>query len=377
MKYAEPSMMSRRLDRPLLSVLLTLLALAGLAGMPDAAARQALVTSQDVAALEIGQAFLTHHGERCLAVMPTHVSREAARPALLGEGPSTQLGEVAQSIDLGADIGLADVAGAITSDCGPSALTIRRAVDRLVQQGRLGTLRSINGDGTVAQLAVAIVDDDGQGLLRVQPTHSGNPIRKGLSGSQLMIDGAVVGMLLSVHARTGIGTVMRIDHLMSRIDNHLMGLVPPRAEAKRAQAVSDWNKVEVVAWNALPVAEDKRAANLTAEDDHPPWQTRPTQWPATIDLRVGEGIRVIRGLAFDGRGIADAGTLPAHVEVFMNLTGEPRNWRSVTSEQLVYKDGIARVAFAPTRARLVRLSFSASVGGGPVLSLDKVTLNGD
>lgn len=345
------------------------------------AAQQAVVTTQDASALEIGQAFLAHHGGQCYAILPTHVVREAGRPALRREGTQGLLGETTDHAELGDDLSLARVAGAIAGDCGVSALSIRRAVERLLQQGRLGSLRSINGDGTVAQLGVTIVDDDGRGMLRVQPTHQGNPIRKGLSGSLLLIDGVSVGMLLSVNARSGVGTVARIDTLMAKVDAHLMNAAAP-GPAPSAQGAPDASGaaaaptggLRVLAWSALPVDEAHRAANLTAGGEAPPWASIPERWPVTIDLQAGEGLVTISGVVLDGRGVADAGQLPAHVELFINPSGDARAWRAITAMPLDYRDGVAQIALAPLRTRLLRLSFSATAGGSARISLGRIGL---
>ncbi len=353
--------------------------LACLAGPFSAAAEQALVTTQEAAALEIGQAFLAHYGPQCYAIMPTHVAQEAARPALLREGVPPLLGETHDAADLGGDIGVARVSGAVAAQCGSGALTMQRSIDRLLQQGRLATLRSVNGDGTVAQLAVAIVDDDGRGTLRVQPTHPDNPIRKGLSGSLLMIDGVTVGMLLSVHADSGIGTVARIDSLMAKVDAHLMSRAPPTADTRKPAAGRGTGaplNPRVIAWNALPLDDSRRAANLTATDASPGWASHAPNWPLTIDLQAGEAVVVISGVTLDGRGI-DAGQLPAQVEIFVNLSGEPRGWRAVTSEKPVYVDGVAHIRFAPLRARQVRLNFGGASDGGKLIALRRVELRQD
>jgi len=352
----------------------------------SAAAQQAVVTTQDSAALEIGQALLAHYGGQCFAIMPTHVFREAKHPALLREGAPALLGESIAATDLGDDVGIVGVAGGISAECGSGALTIRRSIERLLQQGRLGTLRSVNGDGTVAQLAVAIVDDDGRGLLRVQPTHQDNPIRKGLSGSLLMIDGVATGMLLSVNARSGVGTVVRIDALMSKVDAHLMGMsdsqphppkVEPTTSTSTRHASTPAPGLRVLAWSALPIDEARRTANLTAEDDAPAWASQPTNWPVTIDLQAGEQLVTLSGLLLDGRNVADPGQLPAWVEIFINPSGEPGAWRLITSTAVTYLDGVGQIDLAPLRTRLLRLSFGATVNGGRVISLGRVVLRRD
>ena len=348
-----------------------------LLGVPASHAQQAVVLSPDAAALEVGQAFLAHHAGDCLAILPQHVVAEAGRPALRREGGAGLLGETRASADLGEDIAVARIDGGIATDCGVGALAVRRELGRLLQQGRLASLRSINGDGTVAQLAVTIVDDDDAGLLRVQPTHPDNPIRKGLSGSLLMIDGVAAGMLLSVHARSGIGTVMRMDALMARVDAHLFAAPPAVPSATAGGARPPGQPARVVAWSSLPHSEAERAANLVAEDEAPAWRSAVERWPASIDLQLGDTPVVLDRLRLEARGVADPAELPARVEVFINVSGEARAWRALTATALRFDDGRAGIAFAPVRARLLRLSFSGTAGGGHVISLGRVRLGED
>ena len=356
------------------------LAIAGalaLLGAPAVHAQQAVVLSADATALEVGQAFLAHHAGDCLAILPQHVVAEAGRPALRREGRAGLLGETRTSADLGEDVAVARIDGGIATDCGSGALSVRSEIGRLLQQGRLASLRSINGDGTVAQLAVTIVDDDGAGLLRVQPTHPDNPIRKGLSGSLLMIDGVAAGMLLSVHARSGIGTVMRMDALMAQVDAHLLAAPPAVAAQAGGAARPPAPRARVVAWSSLPHSEAERAANLVAGDEAPAWRSVVAQWPVSIDLQLGEKPVVLDRLRLEARGVADPAELPAQVELFINVSGEARAWRALTAATLRFHDGRAEIAFAPVRARLLRLSFSGTAGGGHVISLGRVRLGKD
>ena len=365
------------------SALIGVLALVILTSPLVALSQQALVTTQSSAALEIGQAFLTHFGQQCYAIMPTHVLAEAAgKPALLREGRSHLLGETVRAADLKEDVSIVTITGAISNDCGLGALTIQRSIERLLQQGRLAALRSVNGDGSIAQLVVAIVDDDGKGFLRIQPTHQGNPIRKGMSGSLLMIDGVITGMLLSVNARNGIGTVARIDQIMSKADTFLMSASTPagqtQANVAPASAGSGDTKhlgtggLRILTWSDLPLDDAHRAANLIATDDSAPWASKPTRWPFSIDMQLGDTVSTVSTITLDGRGVTNPGALPARIEVFMNLSTESRDWRSVVSEPLSYSGGVAEIRLAPTRARLLRLKFFGAVDGGAVISLGRV-----
>src|SRR5690606_14061771 len=136
--------------------------------------------------LEVGQAWLVRSAERCFGVLPYHVAQETSVPSLLREGSSALRGEAVEVVDLGDDAAIAIMNGGITRDCGPSLGSISRGVDRHLRGGGIGTLRFVNGDGTIGRLSVTVVDDDGAGLLRVQTTAADERIRKGQSGSLLI-----------------------------------------------------------------------------------------------------------------------------------------------------------------------------------------------
>ena len=198
--------------------------LALLTFVQPALAQQALVRTYENAALEIGQGYLSHYGDRCVAILPTHVAKEAGQiAAFLREGSEALLGESVAISDLGDDVSVADLSGGITSDCGYSTLAVSRAVGSRIKANALASVRSVNGDGSIAQLSVTIIDDDGERFLRVQPTNDMNQLRKGQSGSLLMSGDTPIGMLLSVNARFGVGKVIRLDKMFEKVDRFVSG----------------------------------------------------------------------------------------------------------------------------------------------------------
>ena len=190
----------------------------------SAYAQQALVRSFENPNLEIGQAYLSHYGSRCIAVLPSHVVQESGEvAAFLREGQDGLLGESGTFANLGDDVSVADLAGGITGACGYSTMAVSRAVSSRIRANAIASVRSVNGDGSIAQLSVTIVDDDGHTFLRVQPTNDINQLRKGLSGSLLMSGDTPIGMLLSVNARFGVGKVIRFDKMFDKIDSFVAG----------------------------------------------------------------------------------------------------------------------------------------------------------
>jgi hypothetical protein len=346
-----------------------------------ATARQALVRSYSNPAQSIGQSYLTHYGGRCIALLPVHVATEAGIPAFLGEGTGS-LGESEKISDLGDDLGLAEVTGSVAQDCGYSISTISRAVSSLIGSQGLATLRSVNSDGTVAQMAVAIVDDDGRMFLRVRPTNDRIQIRKGHSGSLLMIGDQPVGMLLSVNSRHGVGKVLRLDTVLSRAEDYMgeRGADRPAATGESAAASSDLAAAasggSVSGWNTLPVDAEHRPANLVMADPAAPWLARVENWPAEIELDLAGDKVVISRIELDGRGLPDPDELPGRVELLVNVSsGEPR-WRSLLSREADFgKDGIATFSFAPTWARQVRIVMGSNRGGTDRIGLRRIRVS--
>lgn len=346
-------------------------------------AQQALVRSFENPNLEIGQAYLSHYGTRCLAVLPTHVVEEAGDiAAFLREGQKGLLGESSSFADLGDDVSVADMDGGITGECGYSTMAVSRAVSSRIRANAIASVRSVNGDGSIAQLSVTIVDDDGHTFLRVQPTNEVNQLRKGLSGSLLMSGDTPIGMLLSVNARFGVGKVIRFDKMFDKIDAFVAGgsgAAPVSAPASRDAATATTDipaeaSGAITSWSAMPIDAAHRASNLVAKDDAPEWTARIDEWPVVIEMDVpGDRVAIV-GVELDGSGIADAGTLPATVELMVSATESGRRWRSVSGGAVTYTDGVAHIRIAPSWARQVRLVISSTAGGGDTVALRRLRI---
>ncbi|HRP88266.1 MAG TPA: hypothetical protein PLS34_12230 [Gammaproteobacteria bacterium] len=372
-----------------------------LAGAP-VWAQQAVVRSYDAPELEVGQAWLMHSAGRCFAVLPYHVAEETSVPSLLREGARGLRGEAVEVVDLGDDAAIAALSGGISQDCGYSIGSIPRSVDRRLRDGGLGTLRSVNGDGTLGRLAVTVVDDDGAGLLRVMPTMEGERIRKGHSGSLLLLGDQPVGMLLSVHARSGVGTVMRTDALLAKVDGFVRGgmaaagsddgrgssdvaaagpvpaAVPSASAAAGAStpapaaltaSTSGW---QVSGWNVDPLGSDHIAARLTSGGAEGYWAARVPRWPAAVELGGPDAVRIVRGVEFLAGEAGDSAALPARVQVMTSVNAERPAWRAVGSGALEFVDGVARLEFLPTRARMLRVEIYTTQGAPAEVALGRL-----
>jgi hypothetical protein len=345
-----------------------------MAYVPKLCAQQALVRSYENASLEVGQAYLTHYNNRCYAVLPTHVAEESAVPAFRREGAAGLLGESLGVIDLGDDLSLAELSGAITNNCGYSTSSISRAVDGRIASNTIAAIRSVLGDGTIAKTPVSIVDNDGVAFLRVQPISEINQIRKGQSGSVLMIDDNPMGMLLSVDSRFGVGKVMRLDVMLNKVLKYQAGKAASASgigatasgDRQRSTAAADStqngrpDQPRVVAWNVMPLDPEHRAVNLFADEGGHAWVAWVPEWPATIDIDLPGDQQAINGIEFDGTDIPYAALLPDSIEILINSNADQAQWKSITFGSAEFEAGKAVFYFAPVYADKLQIRFHSA-----------------
>lgn len=204
--------------RTISGLILTLLLLAG-----KAAAQPVFVAGD-----EDGQGFLRQRGEACYLVTPQHVLGQAREAVLTGDRAERHRALLERSYD--PDLAILRVAE--LSDC-PSRFPDGGALDRLLQASSTARLVSRSGSGAVRQTAVEIIASD-ERFIRVRAQAGGNLFR-GMSGSPLMIGGSTAGMLQSVDADNGTGTVLRQDY-MSRV---LASWFPRQHEVKPAVLIGN------------------------------------------------------------------------------------------------------------------------------------------
>lgn len=344
-------------------------------------AQQALVRSYDSPALSIGQAFLVHYGKKCLAALPNHVVTEAGIPYFLREGRDSILGEAESVENLGDDIAVALLSGRITKHCGYSITTISRAIDNILQSQGLGTLRSVNGDGTIANMAATVVDNDGQTFLRVQPSNQDIQIRKGQSGSLLMVNNQPVGMLLSVSSRYGVGKLIRLDTLLERIESH-MAVASLTPDDKPSQVEDDQNLAsyaqgaKIVSWSTVPTDSNHLTANLIADKKAPAWRTKVDHWPTEVEIDLADDKVVIDSILLDGQGVLKT-ELPKRVEILVKINPDVELWRSLMNRNVEFSEkGLATFKFAPTWARQIKIAIWETQGNRDVVSLKRIRVNG-
>ncbi|WP_417545116.1 hypothetical protein [Marinobacter sp.] len=341
---------------------------AGLLAVSPAAAQQSVVRSYEALAQEIGQAWMVHSGGRCLGIMPNHVAQQGTVLSLLREGRAGLRADTAEIIDLGDDIAIVRVEGNLAQDCGRTLGSLSRQVEHHLRNSGLGALRTINGDGTVRHLPVTVVDDDGETFLRIRPNLDSERIQRGDSGSLLMVNGQVVGMLLSVDARAGVGKVMRVDTLLDKVEARLHEI--RTVQTKPAAVRSGMWKIS--GWNVDSTGVSHTTATLTEPGTDGFWSAHVPAWPAVLELDGPQSIRAVRGVEFTSSPEVDAKLLPAQVQVLTSIKPGSSAWRSVATEILTYHDGRARIDFLPVRALKLRIEIYSSQDAGDAVALGRL-----
>lgn len=332
--------------------LIARLALIGIA--PAAWSNQAVILSDAVPALEVGQGFLGQHAGQCHLVMPTHVAAEGGSK-LRREGAQPLYGQLQASQDLGDDISLVRVAGIHGNACGLSFSLLPRAVDTPLQRASMVQLRFVNGDGSIGRIPVSVVDNDQTQYLRVKPLLAQERIYKGMSGSQLIVDGAAIGMLLSVHARTGVGTVIRQDALLNKVDRSLRQSRQPDIDTVETSTTAG-SMLTLLAWDALPVGQ-AQPDSLVSDDSAQPWRVTYTGKPVSLDFRVQTPDSAWAGVQIDVRGIA-AHERPEMAEILLAMRDDAPSWMAVKTVRLTYEDDVATIPILRRRSALLRVRLS-------------------
>lgn len=242
-----------------------------IAGMMLAYAWPALAEPVLVEGLESGQGILRARSGECFAVTPTHVVG-------LGLGLEVVTTERVRApaelvTDFGDDIAVIRVDARGRLSCGmgwprpePLDATLRDAVT----QGRQGVILRVRDTGGVEAYGVRFVAVDHRHI-EVMPLSPGAEAFKGMSGSQLMLQGQPVGMILNTEA--GLIRAYRQDALNERIGRFFDSQGSPRLPP--ADLPIEPRQGSVVATTQTPIRE------------------APSPWsPARRWLSVGQSIEL-------------------------------------------------------------------------------------
>jgi TRAP transporter TAXI family solute receptor len=93
-----------------------------------------------------------------------------------------------------------------------------------------GVLRSMEFSGSIRRIPVFIMEAGGHRNITIRPRISDYPLHNGLSGSLLLIDENVAGILLDVNKNGNEGRVFRMDRIAELIAPYLPDETPSRSE---------------------------------------------------------------------------------------------------------------------------------------------------
>jgi len=311
-------------------------------------ANQVVLFKHGTELVEVGQGFLVSHLSECKIILPTHVAQDGAKHfRLVGNRPV--VGSLSQLIDLGDDVSIESVRGLTVRQCGHPLSLFSRDVDSAIRQSGRIVLRLVNGDGTSRDLAVSVIDNDHTEFLRVQPINPRGSISKGMSGALLYADRTVVGMLLNVNGRSGVGTVLRYDQIISKVESYLR-----RADAvAQSGLVTGFGYLKLAAWNAATVGEYPPEIVTSNEESDHVWNSRYDGSPIVLDFELATPDNKLSAIHFDARSVP-AAERPEVVELLLRSNKNSERWVSVKTSDLHYENDIATVTISPRRGYMIR-----------------------
>jgi hypothetical protein len=161
------------------------------------------------AGAQVGQGVLRSRGDDCFILAPAHVVEGADSIQVVAE--LRWQGRASVEAIYPGDLALLRVDRASRLPCSEqwdAALRLKDRLDTVVD----GSLESRNEDGSFQRRLVKIVSHDPQFIV-IKPVGSNDAFFRGLSGSMLRMGGSPAGLLLRVESATGLGIVLRNDHL--------------------------------------------------------------------------------------------------------------------------------------------------------------------
>jgi hypothetical protein len=248
--------------RPLDGVVIFLLVLS-----MQAAAEPVFVQSQ-----EDGQGFLRQRGSDCYLITPQHVLGPERSAELVGERAERYQGILERSYD--PDLAILRVPD--RSDC-PSRFPDGGALRELLRNTSSARLLTRSASGAVRQTGVEIIASD-ERFIRIR-ARSGERLFRGMSGSPLMIGRSTAGMLQSVDADSGSGTVLRQDYMSRVLESwfpqvyepsrpHITNRVRPTVSTNDADGLISHPNSDMTQTRAVIDGGVRPARPLPEEDDN-------------------------------------------------------------------------------------------------------------
>lgn len=343
----------------------------------DAAADQAHVT----AGAEVGQAVLFHDGGTCFALTPQHVIDAGNGFGSLFLREEVLLdGWAERTLDLGHDLSLLTVDGAVTRACGTPLVPHGDAMAAVLAAGGKMKMRVILASGETLFRDVELVfqSKDKITFREVQDSRQAPwSVQPGDSGALLMIGEVPVGIVQTQGAADGLPSAIPWPYAVYLADWRSRAVVeqpeppPPALPASNARVERS---------TARPLGPGLVAENLTLPRDvGGEWHAMPVEWPVEIVLALqGEAVGRVSALTFlRAPGAPEAH--PREVEVFLSRDAEgERSWQSFANAVLSKEHEAQTIDLGlPRRARRVRVLIHSGWGADGTISLGRIEINGE
>jgi hypothetical protein len=147
----------------------------------------------------------------CFVIAPWHVIQGKPGSVVVGEKGIQAEAEIAYDLQSD-DITILKLTPADRQICSGSAWPPTTDLEQFLKQGGETLIRSRNPDGSLSQIQVT-VEEINDTFLTLLPGLTSKPITEGLSGSSVILNGRLVGLLLSTGQKDGRGTAVRLDFL--------------------------------------------------------------------------------------------------------------------------------------------------------------------
>lgn len=325
-----------------------------------------------------GQVILFQDGGACFGLTPQHLMAAGfGRPAtLIRHERVTMDGFATPVLDLGHDLALVAVGGAIARDCGPPLEDWGDPRGRIQAAGGQVVMRHVTAAGTTRFQPVHVhavtqshihFEEAGEGAAAwtVAPGHS---------GSALMLGDEVVGVVLEQGSADELPRALLWSFAIHIADWRLRHAAPQDGhEAAPDPAPADGVLVERTSTRAL--SPEHGAERLVAPiEDGGFWQAEAAAWPVDIVLSL-PAIQGVTEIILHPAPEEVQGH-PRRIELFTTRSGEgEQRWRSIGGHTLSPGAGPRRIALGGgQRMRRLRLQIHDTWSAGDAIALGRIEL---
>jgi len=333
------------------------------------------LTQVHVDAGEVGQGFLLKRLNNCYLVSPEHVLGNEFFASVITGTSKRALGEAEKLQVFGYDLSLSLVTGAAKKEC-TTPINGFQPIDDLLKSATSLSVSSINADGSKSLTPVSLID---AGLinLKVKPA-SDTPLYKGQSGSVVYHNITPIGILQSVDADTGEGSVLRFDRTIETIrpffsSTFTANNIPAHKKTSKPTS-SESIAYNITEWSHPPIESSNRVAHLFDQNTETTWSVKPDNKKVSLLLDFNNEMKVVNGVNFSGL-LTDKFSLPKDIQILSTRRAKgSRGWTTIYSGTWINNKAQFDALFSPVKAKRMKIQFNSNWGNSDKLSVSEVTI---